>query len=540
MGKSVTEPGKPRALAGLSSRAERRILALLPLAVVAAYWSGHGAVLFVVSFLFPLLLAAQAYLAPEAAPRPAATATRPKPEQRETVPGDALTGLPGRAEAMVQLSRFLDQARASDRIVTVFYIDLDRFDSINKRFGLATGDMVLRTTSERLRAITRERDLVARVDGDAFVVALAPSRRPDGDALLAVATRLQKAIAEPLSLDRGSLHVTCSVGYCQSDRAPSRDAQALLGAAETACSVARIAGAGSVRSFSPRMCRDAQRQQELAGEIEAALENGQIRPWFQPQIALETGRLAGFEALARWEHPEHGLVSPGQFLPAIEAAGRSTRLTEIILEHAALALLEWDRAGHHVPGVGVNFATDELRDPRFVDRIRWLVERHELAPSRFSIEVLETVFTQHDDDEIARNIRALAQHGFCIDLDDFGTGHASISNIRRFAVDRLKIDRSFVSRIDTDVEQQRIATAIIRMAEGLGLEALAEGVETMEEAHMLHRLGCRYAQGYALARPMPFGKTLAWLAAQPGPEAPPPAWHVPARPDTPEQARRAG
>ncbi|MCC6007095.1 MAG: bifunctional diguanylate cyclase/phosphodiesterase [Rhodobacteraceae bacterium] len=507
-----------RPLAGLSPRAERRLLAIFPLVFIAAWWLGEELALFAASVLFPAALALHAMLAPDRPAAIPAPAVAPLDMPSTTAAGgrDALTGLATRSEALVRIARMLDQARISDRVVTAFYIDLDRFDSINKRYGLSTGDMVLRATADRLRAITRDRDLIARIDGDAFVIALAPSRRPDTEALIAVAARMQKAVSEPLSLERGSLHVTCTIGLCQSDRAPSRDAQALLAAAEAASDSARLSGPGSLRSFSPRMKRDVERQQALVGEIEAALENGQIRPWFQPQMALDTGRLAGFEALARWEHPEHGLISPAQFLPAIEAAGRNTRLTEIILQHSAAALRDWDKAGVHVPNVGINFATEELRDPRLVEKIKWTVERYDIAPARISIEVLETVFTQADDDVIACNIRALAKLGFRVDLDDFGTGHASISNIRRFTVDRLKIDRSFITHIDTDAEQRRLAGAIIRMAEGLGLEALAEGVETEDEADELRRLGCRYAQGYALARPMPLADTMDWLRRQPG------------------------
>lgn len=514
------EPRREHGLAGLSAATERRLLTLFPLVFVGALWLGTDMALFVASVLFPATLALHGALTRTGNP-PAGPAAPPAllsggASLTDAGARDALTGLATRAEALVRIARMLDQARSSDRVVCAFYIDLDRLDSLNKRYGLATGDMVLRATADRLRAITRDRDLIARIDGDAFVVVLAPSRRPDTEALLAVAARMQAAVAEPLTLERGALHVTCTIGLCQSDRAPSRDAQALLAAAEAASDVARLSGPGSLRSFSPRMKRDAERQKALAGEIEAALENGQIRPWFQPQLVLETGRLAGFEALARWEHPEQGLIPPGQFLPAIEAAGRNTRLTEIIVQHAAAALKEWERAGFFVPNVGINFATEELRDPRLIEKIKWTVERHDISPDRISIEVLETVFTQADDDVIACNVRALAKLGFHIDLDDFGTGHASISNIRRFTVDRLKIDRSFITRIDCDPEQRRLTDAIIRMAEGLGLEALAEGVETEAETEELRRLGCRYAQGYALARPMPLAETLKWLRQHPG------------------------
>ncbi len=232
--------------------------------------------------------------------------------------------------------------------------------------------------------------------------------------------------------------------------------------------------------------------------------------------------MTGFEALARWHHPERGLLGPAEFLPAIADCGLSERLSEVMLFHAMVALNRWDRAGLAVPVVGVNFSADELRNPRLPDKLRWELDRFDLTPDRLVVEILETVAAQTDNDVIVRNVAALAGMGCGIDLDDFGTGHTSIANLRRFAVRRLKIDRSFVARVDEDRDQQRMVAAVLSLAERLGLDTLAEGVETAGERAMLAQLGCGHLQGFGIARPMPFDETVdwmrrhaAWLAATP-------------------------
>ena len=249
----------------------------------------------------------------------------------------------------------------------------------------------------------------------------------------------------------------------------------------------------------------------LRKQVETALDGDLSVAHFQPQLSTDTGIVSGFEALARWKHPERGLLAPAEFLSAIMSTGLSTRLGEVMLYQTLNALRAWDRAGYHVPSVAVNFCKEELRNPKLVEKLRWELDRFDLAPSRLTIEILETVIAETDNDMVVRNIAALAEIGCGIDLDDFGTGHASITSIRRFAVNRIKIDRSFITRVDADPAQQRMVTAILSMAERLGLQTLAEGVETVAEHAMLAQLGCSHVQGYVIARPMPFQDTIGWL-----------------------------
>ncbi|MGB8621741.1 MAG: EAL domain-containing protein, partial [Paracoccaceae bacterium] len=249
----------------------------------------------------------------------------------------------------------------------------------------------------------------------------------------------------------------------------------------------------------------------LADQIGDALEKGHIRPLFQPQISTDTGAVTGVEALARWRQPGRSPIPPAEFLPVIEKAGLAERLSEEILFGALSALRGWDQAGVIVPAVGVNFSGEELRNPKLVDRIGWELDRFGLEPARLTVEILETVVSSAGDDMVTRNIAALSGMGCGIDLDDFGTGHASIASIRRFAVARLKIDRSFVTRVDRDRAQQDMVAAILTMAERLGLETVAEGVETAGEHAVLAQLGCDHVQGFGIARPMTFEDGIAWM-----------------------------
>jgi EAL domain-containing protein (putative c-di-GMP-specific phosphodiesterase class I) len=303
------------------------------------------------------------------------------------------------------------------------------------------------------------------------------------------------------------------VGFCLRSRAPGSSGQEWLVASGVALTDAQRAGPSAIRAYSHEMARQGRTRSDLRDEAAAALENGQIQPWYQPQISTDTGNVSGFEALARWSHPVHGMIAPDVFLPVMEEADLMERLGQVMLYHALTALKAWDSAGINVPQVGVNFASAELRNPGLIDKIRWELDRFGLPPDRLAVEILETVMTDCPDDTISRNISGLAELGCRIDLDDYGTGHASIASLRRFAVSRIKIDRSFVMKADCDPQQQRLISAILTMAERLELETLAEGVETLGEHALLAQLGCNHVQGFGIGRPMPFDQTLDWITA---------------------------
>ncbi|WP_420861371.1 putative bifunctional diguanylate cyclase/phosphodiesterase [Algirhabdus cladophorae] len=420
------------------------------------------------------------------------------------------------------LETALKDCVGNGRKTACFVIELDDYGTLSKRLAAREQDALMRKCGERLRSTLRDMDVIARLDGAVFSVALAPAHRLDLESAIQLAGRLQSVLEEPILMDTATYHVTASIGFALPEALKKKTGQNLLDSAELALGQARGIGQGTIRAFSPDMLETKISKHALQDRVAEALESGQITAWFQPQVCTNTGRISGFEALARWIHPQKGTIPPSDFLPALETAGLLERLGEVILFDALSALRKWDAEGLDVPTVGINFCTPELCNPKLVEKIKWELDRYELAPERLTVEVLETVVSQSENDMISRNIEGLAELGCAIDLDDFGTGHASISNIRRFAVGRIKIDRSFVTRIDEDPKQQKMVAAILTMAEQLELDTLAEGVETVGEHTLLAQLGCGHIQGFGLARPMPFEDSLAWIQAHTAKIAQPP------------------
>ncbi|MGB4910230.1 MAG: EAL domain-containing protein, partial [Tabrizicola sp.] len=269
----------------------------------------------------------------------------------------------------------------------------------------------------------------------------------------------------------------------------------------------------AIRGYSADLARARADRDALRAGFADAIDRGEIRAWFQPQLSTDSGAVTGIEALARWHHPDRGVLAPAAFLPAIEGSELMELLGQSMLTQSLVALAEFDRKGLRVPTVAVNFSAQELQDPQLPERLRWTLDRFQLAPARLTVEVLESVVAGEGDELIASNIGRIAAMGCGVDLDDFGTGNASITAIRRFALNRLKIDRSFIREVDQNRDQQKLVTAILSLAERLGLETLAEGVETQGEHALLAQLGCGHVQGYVIARPMPVEDLSGWLAS---------------------------
>ena len=472
------------------------LLAFLPAVTLGSFWMGGEGALTVVALGIPMLFALGgiSYTPFE----------RPELYDMSTVTG------PERAQALVE--SYLQVAAERGRRTAAYMIELDDAKLLAARHGQTAADLILARTGDRLQSCLRDVDLVRRVGEARFLVTLDPVRRLTLDTCVGIAARLQRALEDPISIDATAVPVSCSIGFCISNRSPNDSAEALIGAARTALAEARRHGAGSLRGFSEDIREESDVQAVFAEEILTAMEQGQFAPWFQPQISTDTGRITGFEALARWVHPQKGLIPPVEFLPTVTEMGKIERLGEIMLSRALGALRKWDEAGFDVPTVAVNFSDAELRNPALLDRVKWELDRFDLAPHRLVVEVLESVVAASPDDATARNINALARLGCVIDLDDFGTGQASISAVRRFAVSRLKIDRSFVMKADRDPDQQRMIAAILTMSEQLGLATVGEGVETKGEHAMLAQLGCDHVQGFGIARPMPLEDTMEWIA----------------------------
>jgi diguanylate cyclase (GGDEF)-like protein len=473
-------------------------LAFLPAICLGAYWLGGETTLIVTALGLPALLALTNII------------SLPAARDNGT---DGVTGLPLRPSVINLIDQTLDAQHKTGRTTACLTIAIDDFRGLEASFGNDAAQDILKTSARRICVALRDHDIVARLDGPRFAIALAPIRRADLETLIQLSSRIQAALSEPLSIDATKVYVTASIGFCLPARAPGQSGAAFLDAAEAALVEAKLSGFGSIRAFTPGAIQTTLDRGAALADVGDALENGEIVPWFQPQISTNTGEISGMEALARWTHPEKGVIPPAEFLPAIEENGLIERLGEIILYHSFSALQAWDKAGFDVPTISVNFSATELSNPKLVDKIRWELDRFEFAPSRLTIEILETVIASSDNGIITRNIAALSQLGCGIDLDDFGTGHASIANIRRFAVKRIKIDKSYVRRCDIDRNQQDMLAAILTMAERINLQTLTEGVETIGEHAMLAQLGCDHVQGFSISRPLAFDKTLDWMDA---------------------------
>jgi diguanylate cyclase (GGDEF)-like protein len=423
---------------------------------------------------------------------------------------DPLTGLPNRTYLDAYLLRVAAGSKRSGLQTAVLRLDLERFDTLRENLGQRDADEILRISARRIQQALRAVDMAAHLGQDDFVV-VAGELEETNDAA-AIAQRVMNALSKPYSIRGGARRIECRIGVTLlSDDVP--DPARVLSNAAIALSEAQSHGPGSVRYFRESMREEVERRETLFSDLLHGLDAGQLVPFFQPQIDLKTGAFAGFEALVRWHHPERGLLSPAAFLEFADDTGLTERIGEVVLNASLGAIAAWDAAGLHVPKVGVNFALGQLRDPRLIEKIKWEVERCDVDPSRIAIEVLETVLIKSDQDMVVRNLRGLASAGFHIELDDFGTGHASISNLRRFMVNRIKIDRGFINGIEKSEELRTLTASMVAMAGALGIETLAEGVETEEAQAVVRSLGFGQLQGYLVAKPMSLADTFPWLRA---------------------------
>ncbi len=474
-------------------------LAFIPALSLAAFWIGGEQVLLIVALGLPLIHAG-------------ASAANIWPAIGNSL-RDNSGGMMPEQVFRTRLGNLLDGARKNMESSACFVISLDDYGSLLDLHGQAAVAHIAELACSRTLSTIRSQDIVTRDGRDKIALGLGASPHLDLESCIQMSGRIQTAIEEPIMLNGAGLCVSCSIGFCLMPHDFDGDATDGIEAANAALAEAQRNGPSTIRAYSVETRRRSRIRTNLRKDFEAALDNGEIRPWFQPQISTDTGRVTGFEALARWEHPQKGVLGPQAFLPFAQQAELMERLGHAMCHHAFTAMQAWDRAGVVVPRIGINFSSDELRDPGLMDRLKWELDQFDLTPDRLAVEILETVFAKRPDDVITRNVTGMAALGCCIDLDDFGTGHASIASIKRFDVSRIKIDRSFVTKSDRDPGQQQLASAILTMAERLNLETLAEGVETPGEHALMAQLGCNHVQGFGIGKPMPLEQTLDWIAS---------------------------
>ncbi|HAP53331.1 MAG TPA: diguanylate cyclase, partial [Marinobacter adhaerens] len=416
---------------------------------------------------------------------------------------DDLTGLPNRQLLEERLRTARSHADRQHRSVSVCYLDLDGFKGINDKWGQSAGDQTLRTLAERLTRALRSGDTVARIGGDEFVLLLQGDDNHE-----AVYQRILATVGDPVTVGDQNVSLTASLGITRYPEDGS-DAEGLIRHADQAMYSAKEKGRNQYHLFDPGLDEHRRNRRNQLMEISRALENEEFELFFQPQIRVTDCELFGFEALIRWNHPQKGLVSPGEFLPIVENSHLEVPLGQWVLKEAIHQMNAWKEAGENL-AISINISAPHLMDRSFADYLESYLHSHpEVAPGQITLEVLES--TALEDTQRASNVLARCQSlGLQVALDDFGTGFSSLTYLRTLPVDIIKIDQSFVRNMLEDAGDRAIVESVIFLAQRFAHPVLAEGVETMEHARTLRQMGCNFVQGYGIARPMPATEVLGW------------------------------
>ena len=413
---------------------------------------------------------------------------------------DALTGLPNRVLFMERLTHALTKVKEGEGYTFgVLFLDLDRFKVVNDSLGHQIGDQLLVAAARRLESCLRPGDLVARLGGDEFAIVVEHVRHVS-DAIQA-AERIREHLATPFNLSGHEVFISASIGIALNQTA-SEQPDELLRNADTAMYRAKDQGRGCFELFDKGMHARNAALSQLETGLRRALAHNEFRVHYQPIISLETWRISGFEALVRWEHPEHGYVSPLKFIPVAEETGLIIQLGEWVLREACQQLKLWQEQFPSDPplSMSVNLSGKQLSQPDLIDRISQILSETGIEASTLKIEITESAIIENIDDA-AMTLRRIKALGIRLSLDDFGTGYSSLSYLHRFPIDTLKIDRSFVSRINLPKNTEIVKT-ILALAGNLGMDVVAEGVETREQILQLTGMNCEYVQGYLLSKPI--------------------------------------
>ncbi|SDO79630.1 diguanylate cyclase/phosphodiesterase with PAS/PAC sensor(s) [Halomonas shengliensis] len=428
---------------------------------------------------------------------------------------DALTGLPNRVLLADRLGQAMAHEQRLGRRLAVVYLDLDGFKSINDRFGHAAGDHLLVSLAQRLREVIREGDTLSRLGGDEFVAVLVDLTDPR--LVEPLLRRLLEVAAQPVWYEGQRLAVGASLGVTFYPQAEGIEADQLLRQADQAMYQAKLAGKGRYHLFDPEHDRSVRSHHESLERLQQALAREEFVLHYQPKVNLRSGEVIGVEALVRWQHPERGLLPPGEFLPVIEEHALTEALGEWVIRRALAQAAAWRREGLGLP-VSVNMAARHLRQREFPERLAaLLVEQPDLPAGSLELEILETS-ALGDLAQVTELLEACRRLGVQVSLDDFGTGYSSLTYLKRLPAGTVKIDQSFVRDLLDAPEDLKILAGVLGLAEAFERQVIAEGVETLEHGQLLLRLGCELGQGYGIARPMPAAEVPGWCAG----------WHPPA------------
>ncbi|MCA1441589.1 EAL domain-containing protein [Ensifer sp. IC4062] len=412
---------------------------------------------------------------------------------------DALTGLPNRVLFEEQVVGVLEAIRGRDQWAVLAFLDLDNFKFINDSLGHSAGDELLKAVSERMRSAVRKSDMVVRVGGDEFILLLngVPTER---DVVLSRLEEIRAAIAAPVQISGRNLQVTCSMGVaCFPDQ--GRTVSELLANADAAMYRAKELGRNNLQVFTEDMAAKAHEKLLRQEELRKAIARDEFLLHFQPQVNLSSGRIFAAEALLRWQHPVHGVISPGAFIPLAEETGLIVPIGDWVLKTACRQCKAWQKAGLPPLMISVNVSARQFLERNWATRVAAVLAETGLEARYLELELTESLIMQDVPGAIA-TMHELEAIGVHLAIDDFGTGYSSLSALKRFPVQRLKIDRSFVEDIPADDDDKAITSAIISLAQNLGLRVIAEGVETGAQIDFLRQSGCDEIQGYFVSPPL--------------------------------------
>ena len=420
---------------------------------------------------------------------------------------DSLTGLPNRVLLDDRITQAKALAHRQNTGFALLFLDLDRFKIINDTLGHAVGDDLLRLVASRLQATLRETDTVARIGGDEFIILLANTVRCDDISLLA--DKIMKALSRPFLLGEHELFVTASLGGCVFPQ-DGPDTESMMKKADIAMYHAKSLGRNNFQFYNDQMDQNASRRFIIANSLRKGLEQHQFRLYYQPKIDTTSGRIVAMEALVRWEHPELGLLSPLEFIQLAEETGLIVQLGEWVLREACRQNVLWQNEGITHLRVAVNLSGYQLQHKNLLISISNILTETGMSPDNLEFEITESVIMQHPE-YVESILSAITDLGIHISIDDFGTGYSSLSHLKRFSVNTLKIDKSFVRDVSLNSTDAAIATAIIAMGNSLNLNVIAEGVETQEQYDFLKENNCSQVQGFLFSRPLPSDEFIAVL-----------------------------
>ena len=419
---------------------------------------------------------------------------------------DILTHLPNRALLLDRIQIMLASARRNRTEVGIMFIDLDNFKTINDSLGHYAGDELLKRVASRLQSSLRNVDLVGRLGGDEFLVVLADLANAED--IAPVAEKISEAISEPFSLEDQILSVSASIGVSVFPR-DGETPDSLIRNADAAMYLAKERGRNNWQFFQPSLNRQAFQALALESGIRKAIKELEFTLHYQPEIRTNTGQPTAVEALIRWKHPELGLLGPDQFISVAEHRGLIMPIGRWVINEAIRQAREWADLGMPIP-VAINLSAVQFKQKDLVEDIAARLKEHGVSGEMIELELTESLFLE-DINAMTRTLGRLKDLGVSLAVDDFGTGYSSLSYLKRYPIDKVKIDRSFVRDIPRDDDDVAITVAIINLAASLNLKVVAEGVETQEQAYFLEEHQCDFLQGYHIARPLPAADALEWL-----------------------------